>query len=465
MNDNTINAVIEKKDGEISVPVFPVAGLLPFGITKIKNVYNTDEYSDFTCKDIYECEKAFWDTNPDKDKDKDEIAYWKEKLGNQQVRTPEDVIEKLINYAGFDDRILVMFNDEIVVRLRNEGVFDMSKVTFVSDSAYRLCRVHEECPAVRLIHVDKKNLLNSIEKELKNMDFDYMMSNPPYDNGIDLKILTNVLPHCDKACVVHPSTYLIQNKPSNKFVSFNEKFSHNIKQVELMWGNHVFGIELAVPVAIVQFDKSKNKANFHVEDADTKDKYEANGIDDVTWYGKKYLSYGLKEFFKKMEKNDSLYDHFANTDEKRTDFSVRVALIVGHTNTNQSGIRDDFFTFVSPETIKYNYVSKDYVFSKSEKEHTNEGKIFPMWSFATEDERTNFVIYLKSKFARFCLSYYKQSKNMYCGELKIVPWMDFSQRWDDKKLKEHFNISDELWKYIDEFIPDYYDDYKFDYDK
>ena len=52
MNDNTINAVIEKKDGEISVPVFPVAGLLPFGITKIKNVYNTDEYSDFTCKDI-----------------------------------------------------------------------------------------------------------------------------------------------------------------------------------------------------------------------------------------------------------------------------------------------------------------------------------------------------------------------------------------------------------------------------
>ena len=462
MNDNTINVVIEKEDGEIDVPVYPVAGLLPFGITKIKNVYNTDEFSDFTCKDVYRYEKDF---NEKEDKDKSEKTFWKEQLGLQNFRTPDCIVEELINEAGFDDSILVMFNDEIVIRLRDEQGFNMSKITFMSDSEYRLCRVHEECPEVMLIHVDKNNLLNSIEKELKNMHFDYMISNPPYDDGIDLKILTNVLPCCDKACVVHPSTYLIQNKPSNKFSSFNEKFSHNIKHVELMWGNHIFKIELAVPVAIVQFDKSKDKSNFHVKDADTKEEYYANGINDVTWYGKKYLSYGLKDFFNKIEKQDSLYNHFANTDEKRTDFSVKVALIVGHTNTNQSGIRDDFFTFVSPETIKYNYVSKDYVLSKSEKEHTNEGKIFPMWSFATEDERTNFVIYLKSKFARFCLSYYKQSKNMYCGELKIVPWMDFSQRWDDKKLKEHFNISDELWKYIDEFIPDYYDDYKFDYDK
>jgi hypothetical protein len=37
--------------------------------------------------------------------------------------------------------------------------------------------------------------------------------------------------------------------------------------------------------------------------------------------------------------------------------------------------------------------------------------------------------------------------------------MDFTQEWNDKKLCEEFGISEELWNYIDNFIPDYYNDY------
>lgn len=33
-------------------------------------------------------------------------------------------------------------------------------------------------------------------------------------------------------------------------------------------------------------------------------------------------------------------------------------------------------------------------------------------------------------------------------------------KWNDAKLCKEFGISEELWNYIDNFIPDYYDDYK-----
>jgi hypothetical protein len=61
---------------------------------------------------------------------------------------------------------------------------------------------------------------------------------------------------------------------------------------------------------------------------------------------------------------------------------------------------------------------------------------------------------------RFILSCYKSTSHIDNGELEVIPWMDFTKEWDDKKLCEEFGISAELWKYIDNFIPDYYEDYK-----
>ena len=58
------------------------------------------------------------------------------------------------------------------------------------------------------------------------------------------------------------------------------------------------------------------------------------------------------------------------------------------------------------------------------------------------------------------MSFIKVGGHLDSGELEVIPWMDFTQEWNDKKLCDVFNISNELWKYIDNFIPDYYEDYK-----
>ena len=79
------------------------------------------------------------------------------------------------------------------------------------------------------------------------------------------------------------------------------------------------------------------------------------------------------------------------------------------------------------------------------------------WSFSTEKDRLNFAKYLNTKIVRFISSLIKISQNY---DMTYVPWLDFTQEWNDAKLCKEFGISEELWNYIDNFIPDYYDDYK-----
>ena len=81
---------------------------------------------------------------------------------------------------------------------------------------------------------------------------------------------------------------------------------------------------------------------------------------------------------------------------------------------------------------------------------------FIVFEFDSEIEQNNFVNYLKTDFARFCLSIVKNTQNIHYGEMELIPWLDFTQEWNDEKLFEEFNVSKELQDYIREFLPDYY---------
>ena len=73
----------------------------------------------------------------------------------------------------------------------------------------------------------------------------------------------------------------------------------------------------------------------------------------------------------------------------------------------------------------------------------------------SEDEITNIHKYLMTKFARFCLSIYKNSANI-LSDLKIVPYMNFDINWTDEKLFEYFEITNEEKEFILNYIPDWY---------
>jgi hypothetical protein len=156
--------------------------------------------------------------------------------------------------------------------------------------------------------------------------------------------------------------------------------------------------------------------------------------------------------------NMSILDHNIKADySNMTNHSVRFALLRGNAHAID-GLCEDFYSLICMKKDE-NKCDKNYRISKAAwKMYKN---IMTLWSFNTETEQNNFINYCCAKIVRFLLTFTKTNANVIPGQItNIIPWLDFTQEWNDAKLCKEFGISEELWKYIDNFIPDYYDDYE-----
>jgi hypothetical protein len=148
--------------------------------------------------------------------------------------------------------------------------------------------------------------------------------------------------------------------------------------------------------------------------------------------------------------NGSVNDHrMKREDIDDEKYHCQLAGIRGHEGHKSIMIMysNDFYTMVT----KDGELNKGIRNLRGQK--NNDLTIF---SFDIEEERDNFIEYLKTDFARFCLSFYKSANTNQYGELAIVPWLDFTKKWTDKELYEKFNVSEELQNYITTFLPDYH---------
>jgi site-specific DNA-methyltransferase (adenine-specific) len=75
--------------------------------------------------------------------------------------------------------------------------------------------------------------------------------------------------------------------------------------------------------------------------------------------------------------------------------------------------------------------------------------------FNTEQEATNFKLYIKGKFSRFLLRQAVSSVNINRDVFKFVPSLDFTKTWDDQNLYRIFELSEDEISYIEETIRDF----------
>ena len=142
-------------------------------------------------------------------------------------------------------------------------------------------------------------------------------------------------------------------------------------------------------------------------------------------------------------------DNFLNHKNKKNgNFYINFPKYIGHTYNNSTKMyRNDFFAFF--------YKNAHKVSNTITLRGVDPTPFFV--SFKTENEANHCLTFLKSKIARFALSFYKITMSLDRGELKAVPWLDWTQEWDDKKLQKYFGLTDEEMKFIDEKIGDYYE--------
>lgn len=403
---------------------------------------------------------------------------WQEFATNDEVA--KELIINLCDSSPENDVVVVMFNHELVKKVVDLGI-SQKQVLFVADqgSVGKFMYLNElELYDVKSLAFDPcESIGKQIDKELNKMNAKkvHIVSNPPYNNNLDLKILEDVFSHLGtrlkSAHIVHPAGYLHQNlnKPVRELVSqrFVRLFGDKIAKVHLFNGNAKFGVKLSSTAwTITQFDFEKKDGGIDVKD-DTKggEEYHADDINGITVMGKGFADHNLAELFSRVEeyifRHGSIDSHNVHSGEL-TDYSVKVARITGTTSAKEQkdaieSIKDDYFTVICKNSSR-NLVGKEW--EVEGKEFLSKNEHTTCWAFDDNETRMNFVDYLKTKFARFMLAYYKNSKNVGAGELAIIPWLDFTQKWDDKKLVETFEVTNDQWQFIDKFIPDYYADYK-----
>jgi len=290
----------------------------------------------------------------------------------------------------------------------------------------------------------KKKGYNCISKDVffdsNNMRFDAVIGNPPYKGQLHLEFLKLALEKSDYVSLIHPSGWLTRTEKSIE-KDVKKLLEGRLKSLTIFNGAPVFKCEFQAPLVITEVVNSWDKP-VTVNYTHTGNSYE---IDNVWNFPSGY--------WEPTEINIQLNDKIQSLSSQKNLLSLRTSnidsvplnlpTICGHSVTKDPNklFFDDFYIFFSRNSNIYTH-------------ENNEGKFY---SLNSEEERENLVSYLKTKFARFALALNKATnRNNVSRYIKNVPLLPLDQQWDDESVKEYFNISQEEWNSIDNFIPDYY---------
>jgi len=219
----------------------------------------------------------------------------------------------------------------------------------------------------------------------------------------------------------------------------------------LVDGNIIFDAGFLTPLSITRVQKIKDE-NIEVIyshiNPDNKEVKVYDKLDDIFIHGNDIVLDIRDKIFSKM--TTSIWDNVSRKGSFDNNY-VKINTVCG--NPPKSGkLNPDFFCLI--------YKADEYKKDKLVIPH----KSLPLdtgdknyISVSTREEGNNCFDYLLTKFARFCLSLYKMNSQLSRGELLAVPYMDFTQKWDDEKLFNHFGFTQEEIDFINEYIQDWYE--------
>jgi len=284
------------------------------------------------------------------------------------------------------------------------------------------------------------------------MKFDLCVTNPPYNNGVDIKILSSVSEICDELIFINPSPWiLLQKKYGYNYKKFDElknKISKYIDSIEFIESD-IFGGDAGTcnPLNITHVKKYKSDAIINVINFIGYfgiENFSVNNLNNITKFGTQYLNL-VKNFEDKMKaccKDGNNVHAYIIKKNKETYDSTKFYAQTMFGMAGGDMFANGFHIMLSVDSDKYCRI------------YENNTK--PAFKFNTLLERENFLNYCKTDFVRFCIALLKIDIPLISGEMEFIPWLDFSQSWDDEMLFKHFEIDQETQNYIRKFLPDYY---------
>lgn len=266
-----------------------------------------------------------------------------------------------------------------------------------------------------------------LHNEYKDMKFDYMISNPPFNNNLDLKIIKEVYPLVSddgKMCFIHPAGWLYDKKGNKLYNSMKELLKDDLYGYEIIPAiefNKIFNIHTMVDSSITLFKINDGKISYN----------------QIYQHG---YNTQILDIHKKSQKYcaiSNMLQYMVRINNKS--YEVGFASVRGNTSSN------DFFTFIQ--------------ITDPTKSIGMETKFAIKYGFDTELEARNFLEYCKLKVIRLILSIVKINQNLDRGELEYLPYLPtYTHEWTDEMVAKELGLTDEELRWAINWIPDYYPD-------
>lgn len=144
-----------------------------------------------------------------------------------------------------------------------------------------------------------------------------------------------------------------------------------------------------------------------------------------------------------------------------------VGIVMMHGPLKSDGSHGDSWNAMISKNKLNDYIGqyKELMKKVRKDKNGNMTKLIKLYfAFNTEREAINFQKYIQTFFVCCCLTLIKTGVSFSKGELKYIPWFDFSDSiFDgtpeeiDMALFKKYNISQEIIDHILEILPNYYD--------
>lgn len=299
--------------------------------------------------------------------------------------------------------------------------------------------------SIKQIH-DKINIIKCEDAEYHKkitsspMRFTTCLANPPYLKNLHLEFLKANLLKCDYVRQTHPSGWLYR---TSKKIEQEVKnlLKNRIKKLTIYNGNTTFkGTQFQAPLVITEADKfHTGKIEVHYKTSGNT--YFLDSLDEFPtgFWEPKREHLDLIEKIKNRKEN-RLTQYVSNYGGQKYFLKCPTISGDGRSKDSTKMCKDDFWTFFydNSDLFGKNVGAKCLILSSQQE---------------VESIRT----FLRTKFARFCLSINKVTVHLYIErylENVLVPPLD--REWNDESVYEYFGLSNQEKEYINNFIPDFY---------
>lgn len=269
--------------------------------------------------------------------------------------------------------------------------------------------------------------------------FDIAICNPPYCRDLHLRILDEVVLHCDEVVNISPIRWLKDPLFKHKRSSIYNKFKTimcSIDEIDCLDAKlctEKFEAAFMVGLGIIKFRKGTEQK------VDVIKRY-SNTIIDKVMLHKKNIGVPTKQYAECKDKIFTLIKGVDSTQIER-----------GKLSTDLSIVRGKFYGDYYVNGISNN--GKTVEQCKEENKLSVHGKV-DEWKcvvFETVDEVKNFVNSTRTKFMRYV--YYAGFINGSVFSVNLFPFMnDYTQPWTDERFYKYYDLTKDEIDKIEETI-------------